>query len=182
MKAGARRANRLGITGASRRNVPMHVKPAVLALTVVVALCAAAMASADPGTRTPAAPFDDVTVAGCGFDVLVETVEWKVVSTTFSNNASPVVEIDTGVAKVRLTNLETGESIAVNISGPRVVKVFSDGSVVLADEGPWIHWDLPGLPAIFQTLGRVTITIDAAGNVTIDGNGRIVDLCAPLAA
>lgn len=179
MKTGARRANR---TGASRRMVPVHVMPVILALTVVVTLCAAAMASADSGTRAPAPPFDDVVVAGCGFDVLVETVEWKVVSTTFNNPSSPVVEVDTGVAKVRLTNLETGKSIVVNISGPRVVKVFSDGSVVLSDEGPWIHWDVPGLPAIFQTNGRVTITIDKAGNVTIDGNGRIVDLCAPLAA
>jgi hypothetical protein len=160
----------------------MRVKPVVLALTVVVALCAAATASANPPTRTPVPPLDDVTVTGCGFAVLVETLEWNVVSTTFSNDASPVVEILSGVAKTQFTNLETGETITVNISGPLVVKVFSDGSVVLAEQGPWFHIDVPGLPAIFLTEGRVTITIDAAGNVTIDGNGRIVDLCAALSA
>src|SRR5262245_34238271 len=165
MTTGARRANRLGI----------------IALTVVVALCAAATASADPPTRTNPPPPADTIVTGCGFDVLVETVEWNIVSTTFSNDASPVVEIDTGVAKAQLTNLDTGESIAVNFSGPLVVKAFGDGSVVLADEGPWLHFGVPGLPAIFLTKGRVTITIDPAGNVTIDGNGRIVDLCAALA-
>jgi hypothetical protein len=153
-----------------------------LALTVVVALCATAVASASPPTRTPVPPLDDVTVTGCGFDVLVETVVWNVVATTFHNDASPVVEIVTGVAKVQFTNLDTGETIAVNISGPLVVKAFGDGSVVLAQEGPWFHIDVPGLPAIFLTEGRVTITIDAAGNVTIDGNGRLVDLCAALAA
>ena len=99
-----------------------------------------------------------------------------------ANDLSPVVEVDTGSAKVQLTNLETGKTIAVNISGPQIVKVFGDGSVVIAEEGPWIHHNVPGLPGIFQSIGRVTITIDADGNVTIDGNGRIVDLCAALAA
>ena len=162
----------------------MQVKPVVLALTVVVALCAAATASANSPTRTPVPPIADNIDPACGFDVLVDFVEseWNVVSSTFSNAASPVVEIDTGVAKVQLTNLETGKTIAVNISGPQIVKVFSDGSVVIAEEGPWIHHNVPGLPGIFQTRGRVTITIDAAGNVTIDGNGRLVDLCAALAA
>ena len=182
MKTRARRANRLGVTGASKQGVLVHVTPLVLALTVVVALCAAATASADPGTRTPVPLPDDNTVTGCGFDVLVDYVESNVVSKTFSNDASPVVEILSGVAKVQLTNLETGETIAVNISGPLVVKAFGDGSVVLAQEGPWFHIDFPGLPAIFLTEGRVTITIDAAGNVTVDGRGRIVDLCAALAA
>ena len=181
MKTRARRANRFGITGASKQKVRMHVKLVVLALTVVVALCAVATASADPGTRTPVPRPDDNTDTGCGFDVLVEYVEWNVVSTTFSNDASPVVEIDSGVAKVRLTN-PTGKTITVNISGPLVVKVFSDGSVVLAEGGPWLHAGVPGLPAIFLTEGRVTITIDAAGNVTVAGRGRIVDLCAALAA
>ena len=162
----------------------MHVKSVLLALTVVVALCAAATASANPPTRTPVLPLIDNIDPACGFDVLVDFVEsdWNGVSKTFSNLASPVVEIDTGHAKAQLTNLETGKMIAVNISGPQVVKVFSDGSVVIAEEGPWIHHNVPGLPGIFQTKGRVTITIDAAGNVAIDGDGRIVDLCAALAA
>ena len=160
----------------------MHVKSVLLALTVAVALCAAATASANPPTRTPVLPLVDNIDPACGFDVLVDYLESNLVSTTFSNAASPVVEIDSGAAKVELTNLETGKTIVVNISGPQVVKVFSDGSVVVAEEGPWIHHNVPGLPGIFQTKGRVTITIDAAGNVTIDGNGRIVDLCAALAA
>lgn len=160
----------------------MHVKPVVLALAVVGALCTAATASANPPTRTLVPPLDDVIVTGCGFDVLVETVDWNVVSTTFSNDASPVVEILSGAAKVQFTNLETGEMIAVNVSGPLVVKALGNGSVVLAQEGPWFHIDAPGLPAIFLTEGRVTISIDAAGNVTVAGTGRIVDLCAALAA
>jgi hypothetical protein len=153
-----------------------------LALTVVVALCAAATASADPGTRTPVPRLADNIDPACGFDVLVDYGQWNIVSTTFSNDASPVVEIVTGVAKAQLTNLETGKTIAVNISGPLVVKVFSDGSVVLSDVGPWLFNEIPGLPGIFLSEGRVTITIDAAGNVTADGNGRLVDLCAALAA
>jgi hypothetical protein len=160
----------------------MRVKPVVLALTVVVALCAAATASANPPTRTPVPrPADNIDPA-CGFDVLVEYVAWNVVSKTFNNDASPVVEIVTGVAKAQLTNLETGKTIAVNISGPQVVKVFSDGSVLISDVGPWVFNEIPGLPGIFLSKGRVTIAIDAVGNVTIDGNGRLVDLCAELAA
>ena len=160
----------------------MHLKPVVLALTVAVALCATATASANPPTRTPVPLPEDNIDTGCGFDVLVDYVESNVVSKTFSNDASPVVEILSGVAKVQLANLETGKTIAVNISGPLVVKVFGDGSVVLADDGPWLHGGVPGLPAIFLTEGHVIITIDAAGNVTVDGRGRIVDLCAALAA
>ena len=167
MKTGARRANRLGI---------------IVALTVVVALCAAATASADPPPRTSTSLPDDNIDPACGFDVLVDYLESNFVSKTFSNPASPVVEIDTGVAKMQLTNLETGKTIAVNISGPQVVKVFSDGTVVFSDVGPWLFNEVPGLPGIFLSEGRVTIAIDAAGNVTSDGNGRIVDLCAALAA
>jgi hypothetical protein len=181
MKTRARRAPRLGITAASKQAL-MRVKPVVLALTVVVALCAAATASANPPTRTPLPPLDDNIDPACGFDVLVDFLESNFVSKTFSNPASPVVEIDTGTAKAQLTNLETGKTITVNISGPQVVKVFSDGSVVITETGPWLHHNVPGLPGIFQTKGRVTITIDAAQNVTIDGNGRIVDICAALAA
>lgn len=171
MKTRARRASRLGATGA-----------VVLALTVVVALCAAATASADPVTRTPSPPLEDNIDTACGFDVLVDYMQSNVVSTTFSNDASPVVEIWTGVAKVQLTNLETGKTIAVNISGPLVVKAFRDGSVVLSDVGPWLFNEIPGLPGIFLSEGHATITIDAAGNVTADGKGRLVDLCAALAA
>ena len=181
MRTRARRANRLGITRASKQAL-MQVKPVVLALTVVVALCAAATASSEPPTRTPFVLPDDNIDPACGFDVLVDYLESNAVSTTFSNDASPVVEIDTGAAKMQLTNLETGKTIAVNISGPQVVKVFSDGSVVLSDVGPWLFNEIPGLPGIFLSEGRVTITIDPTGNVTIDGNGRIVDLCAALSA
>jgi hypothetical protein len=181
LKTGARRADRLGITG-TRKQALMRVKPVVLALTVVVALCAAATASANPPTRTPLPPLADNIDPACGFDVFVDYVESNVVSKTFSNAASPVVEILTGVGKVQLTNLETGKTIAVNISGPQVVKVFSDGSVVISDVGPWLFNEVPGLPGIFLSEGRVTIAIDAAGNVTTDGNGRLVDLCAALAA
>jgi len=170
------------ITATSKQEVVMHVKPVVLAVAVVVALCAAATASADPVTRTRVPPPDDLTVTGCGFDVLVQSVEWNIVSTTFNNDASPVVEIQSGSAKTQLTNLETGETITVNISGPLVVKVLGDGSSIIAEEGPWLHFLVPGLPAIFLTEGRVTITIDTAGNVTVANSGRIVDLCAELAA
>lgn len=172
MKTDARRADRLGITAV------------VLALAVVVALCVAAPASADPVTRTPIPLPEDNIDKACGFDVLVDYLESEsnVVWKTFSNDASPVVAIGSGVAKVQLKNLETGKTIAVNISGPLVVKVFSDGSVVLSDVGPWLFNEIPGLPGIFLSEGRVTIAIDAAGNVTIDGNGRLVDLCAALAA
>jgi len=41
---------------------------------------------------------------------------------------------------------------------------------------------IPGLPAIFLAEGHVTITIDAAENVTVAGKVRIVDLCAALSA
>jgi len=136
-------------------------------------------------TRTPVPPPDDVISTGCGFKILVEYVDWNVVSTTFATSASPLVEIQSGVAKVRLTNLETGEAITLNISGPLVVQAFSDGSSVLAEEGPWLHVDVPpglGVPAVFLTQGRVVFTFDAEGDVTTTSSGRLVDLCAELAA
>jgi len=163
----------------------MYVKPVVLVLTAVLALGAAATASADPADRTPIPPPSDQISTGCGFPVLVEYVEWNVISTTFSSEASPLVEIQSGVAKVRLTNLETGESIELNISGPLTLQVFADGSTVESRVGPWLFVDVPpgqGVPPLFLSEGRVTFTFDAAGNLTIASSGRVVDLCAQLAA
>lgn len=60
--------------------------------------------------------------------------------------------------------------------------MFSDGSVFLSDVWPWLFNEVPGLPGIVLGEGRVTIAIDTAGNVTVGGGGRFVDLCAALAA
>jgi hypothetical protein len=92
----------------------------------------AAPAWADKPTKQPL-PSSEFTVTGigCGFDVKVTPLENKEVTHTFSDGR---VEI-TGTFKVRLTNVETGKSIVVNISGPAALTPNGDGTFTAVLKG-----------------------------------------------
>jgi hypothetical protein len=74
------------------------------------------------------------------------------------------------------TNLDTGKTIKINLSGSFSVVEHSDGAVTVTSNGTVLS-SLFGL----ITHGHVVIEIDANGDVTSTTNGTQEDLCAELA-
>jgi hypothetical protein len=131
-------------------------------------------------------PVDAVFVddESCGFPVEVHVtgfivhIEWvdKEGNVRFIE-ASPQI-------KLASTNLDTGETITVNVSGPLHVTQNADGGFTAVETGLWGRLENPktGEPGMFQSAGRRVISVDAEGNESDQFVGRVVDLCAELAA
>jgi hypothetical protein len=86
--------------------------------------------------------------------------------------------------KLTLTNLDSGETITINVSGPLQVTQNADGGFTAVETGLWGRFENPktGEPGLFQSAGRRVISVDAEGNVSDQFVGRVTDLCAELAA
>ena len=158
----------------------------VLATAIGFALMIGAAAGAKPPTRLPLPiPDDGVRADLCSFPVEFHYLQWGRKAKIHEHADGTVVTVETGVAKVRLTNLESGESLDLNISGPGKLEVKPDGSFVFTGNGPWLFSDVPpqlGLPPFFLTKGHFEVRADADGNfVSFERVGRLVDLCAELA-
>jgi hypothetical protein len=82
-----------------------------------------------------------------------------------------------------LTNVDTDESITLNISGPGFFTFHQDGSLTVKGTGLWMFWPNPetGEPGFFQTSGHFAQTIDPEGNVSFELSGHMVDICSQLA-
>jgi hypothetical protein len=159
------------------------------ALAVVVAASGmafgAAPAQADKPTRLPApvTPGDEYTVTeNCPFDVKVTPLANKEKTTIFSDGRVLV----TGTLKVRLTNLDTGKSVDVNISGPATFTPNEDGSftgvfkgrtLVFPDDGPG-----PAAHLFFVSSGRTTMIVNKDFTFFTLQNtiGGSVDICEAL--
>jgi hypothetical protein len=161
----------------------MRTKTLILVAALVgVASAVAPLASADRPIRVQV-PVADASGPFCeDFSVLIHPTRNNEYATIFSSGATLV----TGALRVEVTNLETGETIELNVPGPGF---FSpDGNTVIGT-GPWLLWGEagflgPGSPAgvVFLT-GRFELTFDEQGNVTgFTSQGRIEDICAALAA
>jgi hypothetical protein len=157
---------------------------ALLLLTLLALVAAAPSALAAKPTHERVAVDDVVVDELCGFPVKVHTtgvvlaIEWVDEDGSLRRfEAYPQF-------RSTYTNLDTGKSIKVNIAGPAHITEGADGSFTLVGTGNW-GWDtFPGTdePGHFLTSGRFVFSIDAAGNESFSRVGRIVDLCAKLAA
>jgi len=150
---------------------------------IVIALMFTSAAFADQPARNflPAGDFtlEDV----CPFDVGVEIIENKEFITTFSGGR----QLITGTFKVRVTNLDSDESLDLNISGPGVLVFNPDGSLTVDAHGTWLLWFFPGnlgpsSPGqLFVNNGHFVETI-GPGGISIDKQtGSQQDICAALA-
>jgi hypothetical protein len=155
----------------------MLLRTLLAALGAVLLVPAAA---ADPPSREPV-PSGDFTAQFCkDFQVLVHTTQNKEILKTFSSG----VGLITGVLKVEVTNVETGTTLALNISGPG--KFSADGSTADA-RGTWLLFgeagQLPGPdPGMILVTGHTTLTFGPNGIVDIATRGTTQDICAALAA
>lgn len=151
---------------------------------VALALATPTLAGKPSGVAVPI-PDDHVRLDLCAFPVDFDYLQWDRRITTHETGAGTLMMIETGVAKVRLANLDNGASLDLNISGPGKLRVSSDGSSVLTGTGPWLFSSVPpglGLPPLFLTSGHFEVHIDSGGNfVSFERVGHLVDLCAELA-
>src|SRR5262245_41063339 len=138
----------------------------VAALTLVAALAAAPLASADPPIRVVLEPPPDVSGQYCeDFEVGVHVTRFNQVATIFANGEVLL----TGALTTEVTNLETDRTITLNIPGPG--RISGDGSTIRAT-GPWLLFgeegDLgEGSPAqVTYIAGRFSFTVDANGQIT----------------
>ncbi|HEU6443685.1 MAG TPA: hypothetical protein VFL61_01360 [Gaiellaceae bacterium] len=145
-------------------------------VAVLVSLALAPSAAAEKPIIEPA-PFGEFTGQYCE-DFLVRVAETTNRGTAkiFSDGSV----IITGTLNVAVTNLETGKTISLNISGPAMFS--SDGST-LVGVGKWLFFGEAGFlgrpgPTLETFDGRFTIDL---GTVTfVRRTGTVGELCAAL--
>ena len=158
----------------------MNRKAVILVAAVVGLALAAAPASAVAPIKEPL-PAADVQGQFCeDFEVLVHPTRNKEFIKIFSSGAALV----TGALRIEVTNLETGETVEVNVPGPG--RISADGSTLIGT-GPWLLFGEAGTfgegsPAQINFIrGRFVGALDEGVVTSFTAHGHIVDLCAVLA-
>ena len=154
----------------------MVLRTLLAALTAVLLVPTAA---AEPPSREPA-PFPGFTGQFCtDFQVRIEATQNREVATVFSSGAVLV----TGVLKVEVTNLSTGKTLALNISGPGT---FNADGVTAFGRGTWLLFgeagQLPGPdPGMLLATGAISLVSGPAGLTSVTVKGTVQDVCGMLA-
>lgn len=89
--------------------------------------------------------------------------------------------IITGTLNVDVTNVETGKTISLNISGPAM---FSADGMTLVGVGKWLFFGEAGFlgrtgPTLETSDGR--FVLELAGGTFVSRTGHVRELCAELA-
>lgn len=136
---------------------------------------------------TTAQPFT-LDASFCGFEVLVtEPVNQEFFKVLKTSDGS-MTFLTTGFTSVSFTNLSTGNTITVPVSGTGMTTVSSDGSFSLAVHGPLVTILAPadaqrfGLPTLSVTTGALRESVAPDGTITslsLDGH-VLVDVCPAL--
>jgi hypothetical protein len=159
--------------------------PGLVALALLAALPVAG-ARADQPTRTVEDASRDFTTDACGgFPVRVQYAG-HVTSLAFDANGTGTTRQFVGGAVVAtLTNLATGASLRVNISGPLFFDTAPDGSIDSPGPGPWLFPfgnPITDEDGIWLLRGVNTLTVDADGTASWSFVGTSQNLCPDLAA
>jgi hypothetical protein len=134
-------------------------------------------------------PADPVTLEDvCDFPVLLDPIiNQEYVKSFFDEEGNLERQIVTGRFVVELTNLESGESETVNVSGP-VFFTFTEDTLTVRLTGRSLLYFLPGELTTGEAYVRVTngpnvLEVDlATGAVTpLRESSNFVDMCAALA-
>ena len=130
-------------------------------------------------------PYEDHFVSeSCGFPVQND-VTGTALDISYTDALGNLHSIQAGPQfKQTMTNLVTGTTIVVNISGPAKLTFGADGSFTQVGTGnwTWMRGDPATLtPGTFLTQGRFVLSISASGVRTCTSPGNTIDLCAQLA-
>jgi hypothetical protein len=132
------------------------------------------------GTAGATKPFKERDVQGpdtleaCSFPVLIQPTAPDVLNFFIFSDGEI---FGSGPFVGTATNLDTGKTVKINVSGSFSVVQHSDGTVTITSHGAV-------LSSLFGTIihGRTVIQLDANGDVTSSTtNGTVEDLCAELA-
>jgi hypothetical protein len=116
----------------------------------------------------------------CSFAVGFEFLVNKEFAKTFPPQPNgDVVVLINGRLVERLTNVSTGKSITLNVSGPGRFTFHADGSATLEAWGRSSNFFGPGQAFLFSGRLVIEITPDGIGT-PVSLNGHEEDLCAAL--
>jgi hypothetical protein len=140
-------------------------------------------------TRTPLnnQPFTVAAGRACAFPPHGEPLIDQEVVKTFPPDANgDVRQIITGRLVFELSNLDTGKSLVVNVSGPATLIFHPDGShmdEIEGGSGPLIFspTDIPPGSTAFINSGRIAIDATSTGQfIVVSQSGHEQDVCAAL--
>ena len=134
-------------------------------------------------------PPGGVPLAGfCVFPVLLTVPATKEFAKSLNLPDGSVVTQITGALRVSWTNMDTGNTITENESGPAQITTFADGSMTMVEHGRNGPVLMPadaqrfGLPPISETAGQLTMSLAPDGSITsLTLHGQVLlDVCAAL--
>jgi hypothetical protein len=157
---------------------------ALLAILLLFGWVATA-AAVPPDKEPPAEEETFILSEACDFDVLLEDL-WNNSSLIYfyDQEGNLLRFVSVGALKTRLTNMESGKSIDLNISGPAFFKPLPDDWLLLSGGGPWLFFELgvDELPELALVHGRTELLIDPDGNVEVlTLRGKVEDVCSMIA-
>lgn len=165
-----------------------HALTLAAALAILVIGGTPAMAAGPVRVPSPSAPGDLEGI--CDFVVHAEfPVNDQYAIATTDADGNPTRVLVTGALVAELTNMDTGGSITLNISGPADITFGDDGSTTLVATGSWALFFFadqlgPGSDAMFvHTRGRTVIRTESDGfhQTILSQTGTQRDLCEVLA-
>lgn len=119
-----------------------------------------------------------VVEGACEFPVEIADLKVRFKETIWERPDGTVVLIGNGQWLTRLTNLETGTSITVSISGPELI-AFGDEGVSDIGTGAWLQWGFED-GGMYLTHGRFEWVGDSIEEVVATLHGQSVNLCPRL--
>ena len=174
------------MTIASRRSPVQAARRAAVSLLAVllVAALAPGAASATQPVRILLPATDPVVYSGtCDFDVLVESIKEKATLKEWTDEDGSVRLTLTGQVQLRVTNLESGASLDLSLSGPGHIRFAPDGSLIEArGTGRWGILKLGVEPGLFVASGNFTLTYATLAEFFSNAQGHVTDLCAELSS
>ncbi len=165
----------------------MRLLTVCFALTLALLSTTTLLAQKPTRMLTNSQPFTIDAGLACAFPLHGEPLIDQEVTKTFPPEPNgDVKQIVTGRLVFELSNLDTGKSLVVNISGPGFFVFHPDGSIS-ADfggrSGPvtFFPTDIPPGPKAFINSGRVVVDITPTGQIIlVSQSGHEEDVCAAL--
>ena len=149
----------------------------------------ASPALAGRGPKWEIVPAEPSTVPSsfCGFKVRVTPVSSKQFAKVLKTTDGSETVLITGRQRLSFANLSTGKTITENASASSTFTANADGSVTVTSRGrsPLVLAAADarrfGLPGVSVVAGRLTESVDSAGNLSLSLHGHVaVDVCAAL--
>jgi hypothetical protein len=156
------------------------VLPLVLAGVFLVSVPTALGTQPVIERTTTGSVFLDASRSSCGFPVLFTPTHQDLLQIFDFGNGRLLF---TGALTMTATNLDSGKSVALNLSGNSTLTFNSDGSVSFSNTGGTVYVppSSPGFDTLTLFQGRFAKSFDSQGNVVSTLlAGTATDLCAVL--